>query len=116
MTFPEPPGRARGNSRVPQTRLPWQVSHQYGVVSLHAETSPARPARCPPARGADPAARRNPKAAKGVRVQDLTAHPWAGLPVVARLVAKDAPGLTGVSADATFDLPERRFENPSPRR
>jgi hypothetical protein len=56
-----------------------------------------------------------PKAAKGARLQDLTANPWAGLPVVAKLIAKDAPGLSGTSADAAFDLPERRFENPLAR-
>jgi hypothetical protein len=56
------------------------------------------------------------KAAKGVKLQDLTPHPWAGLPVIARLVGHDAPGLAGTSADATFTLPERRFDNPVARR
>jgi hypothetical protein len=48
-------------------------------------------------------------------VQDLTAHPWAGLPVTGRLVARDAPGLTGTSAEESFVLPERRFDNPVAR-
>jgi hypothetical protein len=48
-------------------------------------------------------------------LQDLTAHPWAGLPVLARLVAQDAPGQVGASADAEFVLPERAFQNPLAR-
>jgi uncharacterized protein (TIGR02302 family) len=43
---------------------------------------------------------------------DLTPNPWAGLPVIARLVGRDAAGLVGHSADAGFTLPEREFTNP----
>jgi hypothetical protein len=100
---------------VPQTRLPWQVSHEYGVVSLQAELhlrdrpdAPALIVTIPLPGGA-------PKSAKGVRLQDLTANPWAGLPVTARLVARDAPGLTGTSGAEGFDLPERVFQNPVAR-
>ncbi len=56
-----------------------------------------------------------PKQAHGAAMQDLTANPWAGLPVVARLVAKDAPGHAASSADAEFTLPERQFKNPLAR-
>lgn len=114
VQWPEPPGAARGDGRMPQTRLPWQVSHDYGVVALHAELRLRdRPDAAPlvvaiPLTGA-------PKSAKGVRLQDLTANPWAGLPVVARLLAHDQPGLIGTSTDAIFTVPERRFENPVAR-
>ena len=27
VSWPQPPGPARGGGRVPQTRLPWQVGH-----------------------------------------------------------------------------------------
>jgi uncharacterized protein (TIGR02302 family) len=112
VSFPEPPGEAGRGARVPATRIPWQVSHEYGVVSLQAELRLRdRPAVAPlvvtiPLPGG------SPKSAKGVRLQDLTPHPWAGLPVTARLVAKDAPGLAGTSADASFTLPERHFQHP----
>ena len=44
-----------------------------------------------------------PKAAHGVNQQDLTAHPWAGLPVTARLVGRDAAGQAGQTSEvATF--------------
>jgi uncharacterized protein (TIGR02302 family) len=113
VLFPEPPGIARG--RTPQTRLPWQVSHPYGVVGLQAELRlqerPDAPALVVPI----PLPGGSPKEAHGVRLQDLTAHPWAGLPVVGKLVGRDAAGLTGTSADAIFELPERRFQHPVAR-
>jgi uncharacterized protein (TIGR02302 family) len=46
---------------------------------------------------------------------DLTAHPWAGLPVQLQLAARDGAGQEGVSAFATLILPERIFTNPLAR-
>jgi uncharacterized protein (TIGR02302 family) len=115
VSWPEPPGTARGGGRIPRTRLPWQVSHEYGVVTLQAELRLKDRPEAPPLVVPIPLPGNAPKQAKGARVQDLTPHPWAGLPVIARLVARDAPGLTGTSADASFTLPERRFENPAAR-
>jgi uncharacterized protein (TIGR02302 family) len=112
VSFPEPPGRARNTGRVPQTRLPWQVSHDYGVTSLQAELRLKDRPGAPPIVLPIPLPGGAPKQAKGARVQDLTANPWAGLPVIGKLVAKDAPGLTGTSDPAEFVLPERRFDNP----
>ncbi|MCW3476976.1 DUF4175 domain-containing protein [Limobrevibacterium gyesilva] len=114
VSFPEPPGATR-STRQPQTRLPWQVSHEYGVVSLQAELKLRDRPDAPPLVVVIPLPGGSPKSAKGVRLQDLTAHPWAGLPVIARLVARDAPGLTGTSAEAGFNLPERRFQHPVAR-
>ncbi len=44
--------------------------------------------------------------------RDLTAHPWAGLPVVVTLVAKDEAGHEGFSAPRGLILPERKFTKP----
>ena len=44
--------------------------------------------------------------------QDLSSHPWAGLPVEIRLTATDALGQTGESAPVQMKLPERVFRNP----
>jgi uncharacterized protein (TIGR02302 family) len=114
VVWPAPPGAARGG-RVKLTRLPWQVSHAYGVTSLNAELRlrdrPDAPALVLPV----PLPGGSPKAARGTRMQDLTAHPWAGLAVTGQLVARDAAGLTGISAEAGFVLPERRFQNPAAR-
>ena len=102
--------------RSQQTRLPWRVSDDYGVVVAAGRTAAARPAAmrrrwCSACRCR--AARRNRR--MGVNQQDLTAHPWAGLPVIARLVARDALGQAGESKEAEFVLPERPFQNPIAR-
>lgn len=104
----EPPGRAAASQ---QTRLPWDVRDDYGVTGLQAEFRlEARP-DASPLTASIPLAGGTAKAAHGVSQQDLTAHPWAGLPVIGTLVARDATGQTGRSAPATFVLPERPFRN-----
>ena len=55
------------------------------------------------------------KDAQATSYHDLTAHPWAGLPVEIRLVAADALGQTGESAPLLMTLPERVFHNPIAR-
>jgi len=108
----EPPGRVPGSQ---QTRLPWRVSHEYGVTGLQAELRLKDRPDAPPLVVSIPLPGGAPKAAHGVSQQDLTAHPWAGLPVIARLVARDALGQKGESGDAEFTLPERPFANPLAR-
>jgi uncharacterized protein (TIGR02302 family) len=114
----QPPTAAwTGNpGAVPQgqeIRLPWMTTDDYGVVSLQAELRlQARP-HAPPVKVSIPLPEGETRSARGVSQQDLTANPWAGLPVIARLVARDAPGQHGFSADATFVLPERLFLDPA---
>jgi len=109
--FTDPPGTALSGGRpTQQTRMAWRAEDDYGVVALQAEL------RLRDRPGASPVLvpvtlTGAPKRAQGVMSQDLTAHPWAGLPVLARLVARDAPGQTGSSVDAEFVLPERAFQN-----
>ncbi|HEY3909614.1 MAG TPA: TIGR02302 family protein [Stellaceae bacterium] len=55
------------------------------------------------------------KQARATSYHDLTASPWAGLPVEIRLVAADALGQTGVSEPVRLTLPERVFHNPVAR-
>ena len=55
------------------------------------------------------------KEAQATTYHDLSAHPWAGLPVEIRLVAKDALGQTGESEPVRMKLPERKFEHPVAR-
>jgi uncharacterized protein (TIGR02302 family) len=55
------------------------------------------------------------KQAKAASYQDLTPHPWAGLPVEIRLVATDALGQRGESAPVRITLPRRIFHNPVAR-
>lgn len=55
------------------------------------------------------------KEAQGTTYQDLTPHPWAGLPVTIRLTATDALGQTGESDPVQTTLPERQFHHPIAR-
>lgn len=114
VQFPEPPGFQRG--RPPMARLPWQVNHAYGVATLQAELRlHDRPGKAPPLIVAVPLPASAPKSAKGVRLADLTAHPWAGLAVDASLVAKSVSGLVGTSTDMLMVLAERSFQHPVAR-
>jgi len=108
----EPPGHA-GTSQ--QTRLPWRVSDDYGVTALQAELRLRDRRDASPVIISVPLPGGAPKAAHGANQQDLTANPWAGLPVVAQLVARDAVNQAGKSKEAEFVLPERPFENPIAR-
>jgi uncharacterized protein (TIGR02302 family) len=55
------------------------------------------------------------KEAQATSYQDLSPHPWAGLPVEIRLVATDALGQTGQSEVVQMPLPEREFRHPIAR-
>lgn len=57
----------------------------------------------------------NAKDAVGAGYQDLTPHPWAGLPVEIRLVARDGRGQRGMSGAIATVLPERVFNHPVAR-
>src|SRR5262249_8676345 len=52
------------------------------------------------------------KSAEGKTYRDLTAHPWAGLPVVITLTARDEAGHIGYSAPRGLIMPERHFTKP----
>jgi uncharacterized protein (TIGR02302 family) len=114
VAWAEPPGPVRGQRRL-QTRLPWTASDDYGVVSLQAELRLKDRPSAPPLVIPLPVPGGATKQVHGAALQDLTANPWAGLPVIATLVAKDAPGQRATSADAGFILPERPFKNPLAR-
>jgi uncharacterized protein (TIGR02302 family) len=108
----ETPGQA---ARSLQARLPWRASDDYGVTHLEAELRLKERPGAAPLLLTIPLPGGSPKAAKAVSLQDLTSHPWAGLPVNARLVAKDATGQSGASDAAEFVLPERPFQHPVAR-
>ncbi len=57
----------------------------------------------------------NTRSAKETSYHDLTAHPWAGLPVNIQLLAKDAIEQVGISATLPMVLPERQFRHPVAR-
>jgi uncharacterized protein (TIGR02302 family) len=104
----EPERAARGLA----LRLPWQVADDWGVVSLRAEIRlVARPGATPLLLDLPlPAAA--PRQARATAQPDLSAHPWAGLPVRITLIARDGVGQEGRSAAAEAVLPEREFRHP----
>ncbi|MCQ8277151.1 DUF4175 domain-containing protein [Acetobacteraceae bacterium KSS8] len=112
VAWTAPPG---ADKTVPwRLRLPWSAAQRYGIRSLQAEIRLAD--------GTDHRVLQvriplggTPDKARGVALEDLSADPWAGAKVVARLVATDTAGQTAESADAAFTLPERPFRNPLAR-
>lgn len=117
-SWPEPPGKAQGDAtprpgQQPRlnTTLPWQVADDYGVTALHVEIRLRDRPAAPPLILPLPLSGGTPAAARGTAQPNLVAHPWAGLHVTARLVARDALEQTGTSETAVFPLPERRFEH-----
>ena len=114
-------------------RLVFRASDDHGVASAearfalaNAETEPGIPPA--PAEKAEQGAdtdplskppvmtlqlpRSNAKQVEGPATQDLTAHPWAGLPVRMTLIARDQAGQEGMSETIEFVLPERNFTKP----
>ena len=112
VRWASPPGRALDSQ---QTRLPWIIEDDYGVISLRAELRPDARPDAPAFLVTIPLPGGATKAGKGVNQQDFTAHPWAGLSVVATLIGQDHPGQIGSSDPVVFVLPERVFLNPIAR-
>jgi uncharacterized protein (TIGR02302 family) len=97
-------------------RLDYTAKDDYGVHSVKAVIQLAK-------EGAEkeslelnlPIPQLDAKEMKAYSYQDLTAHPWSGLDVEIRLVARDAVGQIGASAPITMKLPERKFYHPVAR-
>jgi uncharacterized protein (TIGR02302 family) len=124
VAWAAPPGALRTDSL--QTRLPWRTGDDYGVVGLKATLrlqgrSDAKPLVLPIPLPAEDGAPDGGSAASaqpggtitrtGEQVVDLTANPWAGLPVLAQFEARDGAGQTGRSPVAGFVLPAPQFRN-----
>ncbi len=111
-TFTEMPARSpRGLA----LRLPWRAEDDWGVTALRAEFHlAARPDAAPITLEMTlPSAA--PKQARGLAQPDLSAHPWAGLPVTLHLIARDGAEQEGRSEEVALTLPERSFNHPVAR-
>ncbi|WP_342670575.1 DUF4175 domain-containing protein [Belnapia rosea] len=113
VAFAEPPGRApRGLG----ARMPWRAEDDWGLATLRAELRLKARREAPPLVLDLPLPGGAPKTARGTAQPDLSAHPWAGLEVEARLLARDGAGQEGASESAGLTLPERSFNHPVARR
>ncbi len=110
-----------------QLALAWKASDDYGIARVEAELSlsdvqegeigiasngiflfdaPEFPISLKKA---------SAKEAAATSVNDLTAHPWAGLTVDVKLNVRDIGGRTGESEVKSVKLPERQFIKPLAR-
>ncbi len=104
--------------------LPWKVTDDYGVTSLSGRVALRSDGLDVDKIDVDspflsqapefPISMRkvNPRQAEGKSFQDLTAHPWAGLPVEIVVEGTDQAGQSGRSDVVKLALPERQFTKP----
>ena len=104
--------------------LPWKVTDDYGVTSLSGRVALRRdgldvdkididsPFMSQAPEFAISMRKVNPRQAEGKSFQDLTAHPWAGLPVEIVIEGMDQAGQAGRSDVVKLALPERPFSKP----
>lgn len=115
VEFTAPPARV-GRAHL---RLAYEASDDYGLAEAAAIIQRADGRQTPGGSAqillelplTDPGATR----VEDSTVQDLTAHPWAGLPVLVKLRVKDGRGQTGESDIVGLVLPERIFNHPVAR-
>nr|WP_275668652.1 TIGR02302 family protein [Crenalkalicoccus roseus] len=110
--FAEAPGRAARGLGI---RLPWAAEDDWGLAALRAEFRLRARPEAPPL-VLDLSLPGGAREARGTAQPDLSAHPWAGLEVTVRLVARDGAEQEGVSEAAALALPERSFNHPVARR
>lgn len=111
-TFAEAPGPAPRGLAI---RLPWGAEDDWGVSAARAELRLMARPQAPALAVELPLSGGTPRQQRGVAQPDLSAHPWAGLPVRARIVARDGAGQEGASGEMTLTLPERSFNHPVAR-
>ena len=111
IAFAEPPAAA---SRGLAIRLPWRAEDDWGVTAAQAEIHLSVRPDAPPL-VLDLPISGQARQPRGVAQPDLSAHPWAGLPVRIRLLARDAAGQEGRSEEVELELPERNFTHPVAR-
>lgn len=106
---PEPAERGRLHMAV-------NAQDDYGLTRLWVEIRRlGAPVDEPPLSVDLPLAAGRSKQVASSSWHDLTAHPWAGLPVLAQPMAEDALGQRGAGEPQSLSLPERSFLNPHAR-
>jgi uncharacterized protein (TIGR02302 family) len=109
VAWDQPPARAQRGLAI---RLPWRAEDDWGLATLRVELRLKLRPEAEPVAIDLPLPGGSPRTARGAAQPDLSAHPWAGLEVEARLVATDHAGQEGRSDGAFVELPERSFTHP----
>lgn len=109
VAWDQPPARAQRGLAI---RLPWRAEDDWGLAALRVELRLKLRPDAEPVELDLPLPGGSPREARGASQPDLSAHPWAGLEVEARLVARDHAGQEGRSEGAFLELPERTFTHP----
>ncbi len=111
--------RAPGRTGRAQFRLDYEARDDYGLAGLQVVIRHPDGLSVPGGQSAIRAELPLPglgsNRVEGSSVQDFSAHPWAGLPVLVRLQALDARGQAGESDAIKVVLPERIFNHPVAR-
>ncbi|MEO3473576.1 TIGR02302 family protein [Roseomonas sp. CAU 1739] len=108
-SWDQAPARAQRGLAI---RLPWRAEDDWGLATLRVELRLKLRPEAEPVVLDLPLPPGSPRSAHGAGQPDLSAHPWAGLEVEARLVARDHAGQEGRSEGAFLELPERSFTHP----
>ncbi|HYH38577.1 MAG TPA: TIGR02302 family protein [Azospirillum sp.] len=117
IDYASPPAKSERGA----LRIEYQARDDYGVTAANATVRLATPEGTAPALDRTPVELPlalpgvRPKEARNAGFHDLTAHPWAGLPVTVQLAATDGAGQTGKSEEFAMVLPERPFNHPVAR-
>lgn len=96
-------------------RVGVEASDDYGIAKAWVEIRRIGLAT-PPLTVELPLPAVRPRRVEATSWHDLTANPWAGLPVSIRPMAEDSAGQVAGGDAATITLPERSFTNPVARR
>ncbi|MFC6216930.1 DUF4175 domain-containing protein, partial [Fodinicurvata halophila] len=112
VRFEEAPSASRHKA----LQFTWQARDDHGLSELRLVVRPVSssvegrmlelPLSLPQGR---------PQEAEGQGLEDLTAHPWAGLKARVWLEAEDARGQTARSREVALTLPQREFSHPVAR-
>ena len=102
--------------RTPQAalKITYQAVDDYGIDKMHATVSLVEEevtTESHPVISFDLPSARSGKEMQ-THVEDLTSHPWAGMPVTLTLTAEDGRMQATASAPKVLVLPERKFSNP----
>ncbi|MFY9288438.1 MAG: DUF4175 family protein [Alphaproteobacteria bacterium] len=97
-------------------KLSYEANDDYGVASISVRITPRE--SLPGAHNDPieiPLSSPNSKEIKRTSYEDMTSHPWAGLPVQVQLIATDEAGHRAETQPSDFTLPERLFFHPIAR-